>query len=61
MIGVWQLALIVLIVFVLFGAGRLPSVMGDIGKGIRNFRKGLHNDPDTPVDTAASDLKKLEK
>lgn len=41
MIGTWQLILILVIVFVLFGAGKLPTVMGDIGKGIKNLRKGL--------------------
>lgn len=41
MIGVWQLFLILVIVFILFGAGKLPSVMGDIGKGLRNLRQGL--------------------
>ena len=41
MIGTWQLILILMIVFVLFGAGKLPAVMGDIGKGLRNLRKGI--------------------
>lgn len=40
-IGIWQLLLIVLIVFVIFGAGKLPRVMGDIGKGVRSMRDGL--------------------
>ncbi|MDA7845410.1 twin-arginine translocase TatA/TatE family subunit [Rickettsiales bacterium] len=41
MVGFGQLLLVLLIVFALFGAGKLPSVMGELGKGIRNFRKGL--------------------
>jgi sec-independent protein translocase protein TatA len=36
-----HLLLILAIVFVVFGAGKLPKVMGDIGKGIRNLREGL--------------------
>lgn len=40
-IGIWQLVLILMIVFVIFGAGKLPKVMGDVGKGIRNMREGL--------------------
>lgn len=43
-IGIWQLLLILVIVFVLFGAGKLPRVMGDIGKGIRSMREGLKSD-----------------
>jgi sec-independent protein translocase protein TatA len=37
----WELALILVIVFVLFGAGKLPRVMGDIGRGIKSLREGL--------------------
>lgn len=36
-----ELLLILLIVFVLFGAGKLPKVMSDLGKGLRSFRKGV--------------------
>ena len=42
--SIWELALILVIVFVLFGAGKLPKVMGDIGKGIRSLRDGLNED-----------------
>ncbi len=45
-LGIWQLVLILAIVFVIFGAGKLPRVMGDIGKGIRNLRDGMGNDDD---------------
>ena len=37
-----ELLLILLIVFVLFGAGKLPKVMSELGKGIRSFRKGIN-------------------
>ncbi len=40
-LGIGELILILLIVFVLFGAGKLPQVMGDIGKGLKNLKKGL--------------------
>ena len=36
-----HLIIFTLLVFVLFGAGKLPRVMGDIGKGIRNLREGM--------------------
>ncbi len=38
---IWELVLILVIVFIFFGAGKLPNVMGDIGKSIRNFKDGL--------------------
>lgn len=40
-IGIWQLVLILVIIFVIFGAGKLPRVMGDVGKSIRNLKDGL--------------------
>ena len=40
-IGIWQLVLIIILVLILFGAGKLPHVMGEIGKGMRNFKKGI--------------------
>jgi sec-independent protein translocase protein TatA len=36
-----HLLLVLIIILVLFGAGKLPKVMGDIGKGIKNMREGL--------------------
>lgn len=43
-IGPLQIVLILLLVLILFGAGKLPRVMGDIGKGIRNLKSGLKED-----------------
>ncbi len=40
-IGFWQLLLVLLIVFVVFGAGKLPKVMGELGRGIKSLRDGL--------------------
>lgn len=40
-IGIWQLAIVLVIVFVIFGAGKLPRVMGDIGKGAKALKDGL--------------------
>lgn len=39
--GLFQILVIVLIVLVLFGRGRIGEVLGDFGRGIRSFRKGL--------------------
>jgi sec-independent protein translocase protein TatA len=43
-IGIWQVILILLIVLILFGAGKLPKVMGDVAKGVKNFKSGLKDD-----------------
>lgn len=42
-----ELLIILLIILLLFGAGRLPRIMGDIGRGIRSLRHGLNNNDDT--------------
>lgn len=47
-LSVWQLLVIALLVFLLFGAGRLPRVMEDIAKGIKSFKKGMAEDDATP-------------
>lgn len=46
MLSFWHLLLLLVVVFVVFGAGKLPKVMGDIGTGIRNMREGLKGDDD---------------
>ncbi len=37
----WQLALVLLVVIIIFGASRLPELGKALGEGIRNFKKGL--------------------
>ena len=40
-IGPWQIILILVLIFMLFGARRLPQIMRDLAAGIRSFRDGL--------------------
>ncbi len=40
-VGLGQLLIILLIILVLFGAGKLPQVMSDMGKGLKSFREGM--------------------
>lgn len=42
--GIWQIAIVLVLVLILFGAGKLPRVMGDFGKGVRNMRNALKDD-----------------
>ncbi|MBW1809478.1 MAG: twin-arginine translocase TatA/TatE family subunit [Deltaproteobacteria bacterium] len=43
--GIWELVLILLIVVVIFGAGKLPQLGESLGKSIRNFRKSFKGEP----------------
>jgi sec-independent protein translocase protein TatA len=63
--GPWVLIIILLIVLIIFGAGKLPEIGSGLGKGIRNFRKAttgkeeLDASPSVPADAPAA--KKEEK
>ena len=46
-IGFWQIAIVVVLVVLLFGRGKISSLMGDVAKGIKSFKKGI-NDDDEP-------------
>ena len=39
--GTWQILIIVVLVVLLFGRGKISSLMGDVAKGITSFRKGM--------------------
>lgn len=43
-LGPTELIIILLIVIILFGAGRIGRIAGELGSGIRNFREGLKGD-----------------
>jgi len=43
-LGHWEIILILVIVLILFGAGKLPKVAGDIAKGIKSFKAGLKDE-----------------
>ena len=47
-IGPTELIIILVIVLVIFGVGRIPEVGGALGKGIRQFRRGISGEPDSP-------------
>jgi len=59
-LGIWQILLIVLLVLLLFGAGKLPAVMGDLAKGVKNFKKGLDEDDEKPS-KPSKPVKKIKK
>lgn len=48
-IGQWEVLLIVLVIFILFGH-RLPSVMRSLGRGVVEFKDGLAGKSDEPVE-----------
>jgi sec-independent protein translocase protein TatA len=53
-LGPTELIIILVIVVLLFGVGRLSRIGGELGKGIRSFRQGLRGD-DEPEDVSKAD------
>ena len=56
--GPIQIALVVLLALIFFGRGRISEMMGDVGKGIKSFKKGISEEADAPatpkkIDSAA--------
>ena len=46
-ISFWQIAIVVVLVVLLFGRGKISSLMGDVAKGIKSFKKGMSEDTST--------------
>ena len=53
--GMGELLVVLVIILVVFGAGRLPEVMGSLGKGVQAFKKGLREPPEIDVTPEAAD------
>ena len=50
----WEILVVLVIVVIIFGAGKLPRVMGDVAKGIKNFKSGMRDEgstDDVPTNT----------
>lgn len=48
-LGPMELVIILVIVFIIFGAGKLPQIFSDTGKAMRNFKESQKNDDDEEV------------
>ncbi len=42
--GIWQIIVVILLVMVLFGAGRIPTIMENLAKGVNSFKRGLKDE-----------------
>ena len=59
-LGVWQILIILVLVLIVFGAGKLPKVMGDLGKGMRSFKSGLNGEDGKQEEPKAEEMKLIE-
>ena len=53
-IGFWQIAIVVVLVVLLFGRGKISDLMGDVAKGIKSFKKGMKDPTQDQTDSASS-------
>jgi len=42
--SIWQLLIVLVIVLLLFGRGKIPQLMGDMAKGIKSFKRGMNDE-----------------
>ena len=54
-VGIWQILVIVALLVILFGRGKISELMGDVAKGIKSFKKGMSDDLDKPASIDKSD------
>ena len=53
-IGFWQIAIVVVLVVLLFGRGKISSLMGDVAKGIKSFKKGMKDPVQDQVESTST-------
>ena len=53
-ISFWQIAIVVVLVVLLFGRGKISSLMGDVAKGIKSFKKGMKDPIEDHSETTSS-------
>ena len=54
-IGFWQIAIVVVLVVLLFGRGKISSLMGDVAKGIKSFKEGMSDNSDQTNTTSSTE------
>tara|TARA_B100000686_G_C15788566_1_gene478540 strand:- start:246 stop:452 length:207 start_codon:yes stop_codon:yes gene_type:complete len=59
-IGFWQIAIVVVLVVLLFGRGKISDLMGDVAKGIKSFKKGMKDPDQNQTDSTSSENKSNE-
>ena len=60
-IGFWQIAIVVVLVVLLFGRGKISSLMGDVAKGIKSFKKGMSEETSKSSEEISNEDQNSEK
>ena len=60
-IRIWQIVLVLVIILILFGAGKIPRVMGDVAKGIKSFKAGMKEGENEEIEASAEEVVSSKK
>ena len=60
-IGFWQIAIVVVLVVLLFGRGKISDLMGDVAKGIKSFKKGMKDPAQDQASSTTSETTSDDK
>ena len=60
-ISIWQIVLVLVIILILFGAGKIPRVMGDVAKGIKSFKAGMKEGENEEIEGSAEEVVSSKK
>lgn len=52
--SLWQILVVVILLVLLFGRGKISALMGDVAKGIKSFKKGMADDDDDMVEAQSA-------
>ena len=55
-ISFWQIAIVVVLVVLLFGRGKISSLMGDVAKGIKSFKAGMKEGENEEIEASAEEV-----
>lgn len=61
MVGPWQIAIIVLLAILLFGARKIPELMRGAGRGVKEFKDAINKDYSAEDAKSSNDSKKIEE
>jgi len=53
--SIWHWMVVLLVVLLLFGSGKVSNLMGDFAKGIKSFKKNMAEEPDASMEASAVD------
>ena len=53
--SIWHWMVVLLVVLLLFGSGKVSNLMGDFAKGIKSFKKNMAEEPDASMEASAAE------